>query len=356
MTDPGEIFAIGSIVMRKMVLLFAALLLSACFDDGGKVIRLSGNTMGTTYSVVAVNVPEYMTHKQLSDAVEATLARVNASMSNWDPASEVTIFNEARHTSRVKISPDFARVMAGANRVHELSEGKFDVTLGPLIDLWGFGAKKPGDPIPADADIAAALDRVGQADLLELDEATLTLRKTDPEVSINLSGIAKGFGADAVAATLSGMGVEQYLVEIGGDLVTRGVNDRGEPWVIGIERPDPGSGAVEMIVPVSDLGMATSGDYRNFFEQDGVRYSHLLDPTTGRPITHRATSVTVLAENAMMADALATAMIVLGDREGMRIAEEQGLAVFFISRNPKGYEPEFVTATSTAFENYRNRH
>lgn len=338
--------------MRLLYVLPLGLLLAGCFDEEtGETYRLAGETMGTTYHVVAVDVPPEVTETQLAVAVDETLKAVNASMSNWDPNSEVSLFNADTGTEPVAISPEFAHVMAAANEVHALSGGKFDVTLFPLIELWGFGAKKPGDPIPSDAEIAAALEHVGQARFLTLEGGALA--KSDPAVSVNLSAIAKGYGNDAVAEALRGFGVENYLVEIGGDLVAAGVNDKGEPWKIGIETPDAKSNAVEMVLPVSDLGMATSGDYRNYFEQDGVRYSHLIDPTTGRPVTHRATSVTVLAESGMMADALATAMMVLGEEAGMAVAEANDLAVFFISRAEAGADQEYVKHASPAFEKLR---
>lgn len=314
-----------------------------------EAVRLSGATMGTTYNITAIG-PE-LDEKTLSTKVEETLKAVNASMSNWDPKSEVSVFSASTDTSPVSISPEFASVVAAANAVHEGSGGRFDVTLGPLIELWGFGPRKPEDPVPPEAAIEEALGRVGQARLLALNETAGTLAKSDPGVGINLGAIAKGYGVDAVAETLRGFKAEDYMVEIGGDLVTRGVNDQGNPWRIGIEKPEVGGQSVELVVPVSNRGLATSGDYRNFFEHDGKRYSHILDPTTGRPITHRTTSVTVVAENAMMADAWATAMLVLGAEEGLKLAEELGLAVFFISRGANGSEDDYSISQSTGFAN-----
>ncbi|WP_068117023.1 FAD:protein FMN transferase [Tropicimonas marinistellae] len=338
--------------MRALFLLPVAVLLSGCFgEDTGETYRLSGETMGTTYNITAVDVPGDVTEEALATAVNEALAAVNASMSNWDEASEVSLFNADPGPAPYAISPEFAHVMAAANEVHALSLGKFDVTLFPLIELWGFGAKKPGDPVPSEAEIAAALEHVGQAELVTLDGETLA--KADPAVSVNLSAIAKGYGNDAVAETLRGFGIENYLVEIGGDLVAAGLNEEGAPWKIGVETPDAGAQSIEMVLPVSDLGMATSGDYRNFFEQDGIRYSHIIDPTTGRPVTHRTTSVTVLAESGMMADALATAMMVLGAEEGMAVAEANDLAVYFISRAEAGAGEDYVKQASPAFEKRR---
>lgn len=339
--------------MRALYLLPFGLLLTGCFgEEKGETYRLSGETMGTTYNVVAVDVPGEVTETELSVAIEETLAAVNAAMSTWDKASEISLFNAQESTEPVTISPAFAHVMGAANDVHALSNGKFDVTLFPLIELWGFGARtKPGESFPTDEEITTALTHVGQAELVQLDGQAL--KKIDPEVSVNLSAIAKGYGNDAVAEALKGFGIENYLVEIGGDLVSAGQNDKGEAWKIGIETPDAKANSVEMVLPVSDLGMATSGDYRNFFEQDGVLYSHIIDPTTGRPVTHRATSVTVLAENGMMADALATAMMVLGEEEGMEVARANDLAVFFISRAEPGSDQEYVKQASPAFEKLR---
>ncbi|WP_291738141.1 FAD:protein FMN transferase, partial [Leisingera sp. F5] len=169
----------------------------------------------------------------------------------------------------------------------------------------------------------------------------------------NFSGTkasARGYGVDAVAAALQGFGVENYMVEIGGDLVTKGENAKGEAWRIGIEKPDAAAQTVQLIVPVSNLGLATSGDYRNYFEHEGMRYSHILDPVAGRPVTHATTSVTVIAENAMLADAWATAMLVLGRENGLKLAQEHKLAVFFIDRDVQAGADAYMTSASSAFE------
>ncbi len=335
--------------MRHLTALALTCLVSGClFDSEPDVVSLSGETMGTTFNITAIG--DDLDEAALASAVEATLADVNAKMSNWDPNSEVSTFSASPSTDPVSVSPEFATVIAAANDVHDKSGGTFDVTLGPLIELWGFGPRKPEDPVPSDADIQAALDAVGQARLLSLDTQAGTLSKSDPGVGINLSAIAKGYGIDAVAETLAETGIENYLVEIGGDVVAKGENDKGESWRIGVEKPDAGSQDLQLIVPLNNLGMATSGDYKNFFEQDGVRYSHIIDPTTGRPITHHTTSVTVLAENAMMADAWATAMLALGQDEGMKLAEEHKLAVFFISRDVTNGDDAYITVQSSAFK------
>ncbi len=335
--------------MRLLPALALITLLTGClFDKEPDVVRLSGETMGTTFNVTAIG--EDLDETALAASVEETLAAVNAKMSNWDPNSEVSTFSASTSTDPVAVSDEFALVLAAANDVHNKTDGAFDVTLGPLIELWGFGPRKPEDPVPSDADIEAALAGVGQNRLLTLDAEAGTLAKSEPGVGINLSAIAKGYGIDAVAETLRDAGIENYLVEIGGDLVSKGQNDKGETWQIGIEKPQAGSQSLQLIVSLDDRGMASSGDYKNYFEQDGVRYSHIIDPTTGRPITHRTTSVTVLAENAMMADAWATAMLALGQEKGMQLAEEHKLAVYFISRDVTGGDDAYITSHSSALK------
>ncbi|WP_050603821.1 FAD:protein FMN transferase [Ruegeria sp. 6PALISEP08] len=331
---------------------FVALLSGCLFDKEPEVVRLSGETMGTTFNVTAIG--DDLDENKLAISVEKTLAEVNAKMSNWDPKSEVSEFSASASTDPMSVSDEFALVIAAANDVHEKSGGTFDVTLGPLIELWGFGPRKPEDPVPSDAEIETALSGVGQSRLLTLDTNAGTLAKSDASVGINLSAIAKGYGIDAVAESLRDAGIEDYLVEIGGDLVAQGQNEKGEAWRIGIEKPETGSQTIQLIVSLNDRGMASSGDYKNFFEHDGVRYSHIIDPTTGRPITHRTTSVTVLAENAMMADAWATAMLSLGQEKGLKLAEEHKLAVYFISRDVTGGDEAYITAHSTAFKDALN--
>ncbi|WP_138466444.1 FAD:protein FMN transferase [Poseidonocella sp. HB161398] len=331
--------------MRAILLCTALLSVSACWPDSApKSVKIEGQTMGTTYHVTVVDGPKDLDEEKLSEVTEAALKDILAHVNNWDPTSEVSKFSASASTDPVEISPELQSVMSEANRINALSGGKFDVTLAPLIDLWGFGPKKPGEPIPSDAEIAAALETVGQADKLVLGDGTL--QKTIPGVSLNLSAIAKGQGIDAVGDAVAAAGATRYLVEIGGDLVSKGLNAEDGPWVIGVERPDAASQTVEVIIPVTDLGMATSGDYRNYFEQDGVRYSHIIDPTTGRPITHTTASVTVLADTAMSADGLATALLAMGEEEAMPLAEAEDIPVMFITRK----DGAFVTASSSSFD------
>ncbi len=335
--------------MERLLLLGLVMVLAACQADTAK-LEFSGETMGTTYSIVALDRTATLEEDEIKAAIERTLSEVNAKMSNWDPNSEISRFNAIENTEPVEISPELAKVMEAADEVHEASLGQFDVTLGPLIELWGFGARTPESPVPSDESIKAALDSVGQSKGLTLTRDPATLSKGRSDISVYLAAIAKGYGVDEVAATIRGFGIEDFMVEIGGDLYASGSNPDGQPWRIGIERPDATDRAVEEVVTLSGLGMATSGDYRNYFEEDGVRYSHIIDAVTGRPVTHKTASVTVLAESAMLADAWATALLALGEQRGMEVSKRHDLAVFFIVRDDSSAETGFSSIVTPRFE------
>ncbi|MBE3637871.1 FAD:protein FMN transferase [Mangrovicoccus algicola] len=331
--------------MRVTLLLSSLLALSACWPESrAEPLRIEGSTMGTTYHVTVVDPPEGMDEDRLREIADASLAGLLSHVNNWDPGSEVSAFSASASTEPVTVSPVLRAVVAESARINALSGGMFDVTLAPLIDLWGFGPRRPEDPVPGEAEIAAAMEDVGQADKLVLEGDRL--RKTRPGVSVNLGAIAKGQGIDAVGDAIAAAGATRYLVEIGGDLVAAGQNPEDRPWSIGIERPDAASRTVQTVIPVSGYGMATSGDYRNYFEQDGIRYSHILDPTTGRPVTHATASVTVLAETAMAADGLATALLAMGEEAAMPLARAEDIPVMFITRR----DGAFVTETSPSFD------
>lgn len=267
-------------------------------------------------------------------------------MSNWDPASEISRFNARTDTAPVTVSPQLAQVMQAAEAVNTASAGAFDTTMGPLIELWGFGA--PGArPMPDADQIAAAQLRSGHRNTLATQGTRLQKKQGDAQVY--LAAIGKGYGADHVGRALEQLGVSDYMVEIGGDLYASGRNPEGLPWQIGVETPNAHDRAVMDVIGVSGLGLASSGDYRNYFERDGERFSHIIDPTTGRPITHHTASATVLADNAMLADAWATAMLILGRDRGLEIAREQDLAVMFIERDTDLAHLGFKKHASPAF-------
>ncbi len=329
------------IVLNRRIFMALPVVLAAC-KGGPSVLDFAGATMGTTFSVKAIDPTGKVSEENLRNAVQGALTEANRSLSNWDAASEVSRFNAAQTTDPIKVSAPLYDVARAAEDVRRASEGRFDVALGPLIELWGFGASSRTKSAPTDAEIEHVLAaRQGKA---ELTFGEGTIRKSHPRNEIFLSAIGKWHGVDMVAKAVRGLGIHDFMVEIGGDLYTSGRNQDGLAWRIGVETPSELGGGVQQVVNLKTHGMATSGDYRNYFEVDGQRYSHILDAESGRPITHRTASATVVTENAMLADAWATAMLVLGSVKGLKIAEANDLAVFFVDRNDDGFA---ATASST---------
>lgn len=325
-------------MILRFVVTGLLLVLAGCGPEPPLII--DGPTMGTTYRIKIVDAD--VDEARLREEIDQELRRINDLMSTYIPESEISRFNRAPLGEWIPVSGDLLEVVALARQIHQDSGGAFDPTVGPLVNLWGFGPN-PGDQrVPGDDEIAATRTRVG-FDLLASSQEAL---KRDGEIYVDLSAIAKGYGVDQVAELLDRHRIVNYLVEVGGELRARGRNDRNQPWRIAIERPDTGYRVPFETVNLSDLAMATSGDYRNFFEIDGVRYSHTIDPATGRPITHNLASVTVIAETAALADGMATAINVMGSERGLSLAEELNLAVFVIIKTAQGY----VEQHSTAFE------
>jgi thiamine biosynthesis lipoprotein len=297
-------------------------------------VQLAGPTMGTTWSVVLAG--DGHTRNDLTSARQAIvdrLERVNGLMSTWDPDSELSRLNAHTGPGPFPVSADTMQVLALARAVSQRTGGAFDVTVGPLVAAWGFGAgaRLPGQG-PDAAELRELRSRVGYQ-MLELDEADGTVTKARPDLRCDLSAIAKGYGVDEVARGLEGLGWTDYLVEVGGEVRVRGERPEGGPWRVGIERPDQAMRMVQGVVALRDRSMATSGDYRNFYEVEGERRSHIVDPRTGRPVTHGVASVSVVAREAVLADAWATALTVLGPDEGLALAEAEGLAAYFLVRS-----------------------
>jgi len=323
--------------------IFAVLGLTAC----GPVepILITGNTMGTTYSVKVV---DEIDAAGLSQKIEERLIKVNELMSTYLPYSEISRINQLPVGEVLEVSAENLRMLQIARLLYQQSEGKFDITVGPLVRLWGFGPDPIKTVVPESADIAAALGMLG---LETIEVINGQIRKTQP-VELDFSAIAKGYGVDELARLVDESGAKNYLVEIGGELRASGRNSNGALWLIGIERPDASIRSALTAIPLDNLAMATSGDYRNYFEVDGIRYSHTLDPTTGYPITHNVVSVTVLAETTALADGYATAIDVMGAETGMALANRQNLPIFVILRNGS----EFTTQSSVAFDEYMAAH
>ncbi|MGE5155667.1 MAG: FAD:protein FMN transferase, partial [Bdellovibrio bacteriovorus] len=271
--------------------------------------------------------------------IDAVLQEVNREISTYDPDSELSRLNRNPGTDWIPISPNLHGILAEGLRLSALTAGAFDVTVGPLVNLWGFGPEAKADAVPAPEAIAAALERVGYGKI-ELRQDPPGVRKARGDLYIDLSALGEGYGADRVAAYLDSQGVTDYMVAVAGTIRARGCNARGQPWGIAVETPREGERSVQRVVPLEAGAVSTSGDYRNFFEQGGRRYSHHIDPRTGASVAHRLASATVVlppaAGDAMRADGLATALVVLGEEKGPALAESQGLAALFIVREGEG--------------------
>jgi len=336
-------FSARALVAQLSALLLVALGLAACAPDK-ETWKLTGPTMGTSYHITVVDVSAggtrgELTRGELKGLVDAELAAVNQEMSTYIPDSELMRFNRAAVGEEVTVSPHLAEVVARALDIYRQSDGAFDVTVGPLVNLWGFGPSPEPETIPSDDEIAALRAVLG-SDALNLQGAILSKKRP---VEIDLSAIAKGHGVDRVAELLEAKGIENYLVEVGGELRTAGVNPQGKPWRIGVERPSGGQ-VVQKPIAVSGKAVATSGDYRNYYERDGKRYAHTIDPRSGRPVEHRLASVTVIAETCAEADGYATALNVIGADAALKLAEEQNLAVFLLVKTDSGFEERSSSA------------
>ena len=335
--------------MNKMKILFLVafvLVLSACFpsnNTGKKEILLQGLTMGTTYNIKVVGTKEQVQALNLQHKIDAALKQINQEMSTYIKTSEISLFNQSTSIETVHISPGFTRVLKESIRLGQLSEGKLDITVGPLVNLWGFGPDQRPNKVPSDEALARAKERVG---LQKLALEGNQLSKKIPDLYIDLSTIAKGYGVDVIAELIESNGLTNYLVEIGGELRLRGFKHTGELWAIAIEKPilDPSGAqrAVQQAIIPKDNALATSGDYRNYFEADGRRFSHIIDPDTGKPIDHNLVSVTVIHPSSMTADGLSTTLMVMGMEKGMAFAIKNNLAAFFISKTENGFDEQFT--------------
>lgn len=300
---------------------------------GAAVIALGGETMGTGWSARVV-APAGGVPDGLEAAIRAELDLIVVQMSQWEPESDLSRFNAAPPGAWRPVPPAFSEVLAAALSVAKASGGAFDPAMGRVADLWGFGPSGPRRDVP-DAPAIAAAHAGGRA---TVDHDPLLLRaRRSADAALDFSGIAKGYAVDAVARRLRALGLADFLVEIGGELRGEGIRPDGQPWWVVIE-PAPGSCDAPIRVALHGLAIATSGNYARGFEQDGTRYSHTLDPRTGRPVDNGIVSTSVLHAECMFADAWATALTVLGPDAGMALAEAQGLAVQIAVRDGNSVE------------------
>lgn len=300
-----------------------------------EVLELAGATMGTRYSV-KIRPGQVTALEALGDRLEAELARINGLMSTWQEDSELSRFNRSRAADWFEVSRDTYRVVAAAIEIGQATGGALDVTVGPLVDLWGFGPGQTAAHPPEKRAIRRTLERCGMGQLAVRADPP-ALRKSNPELEVDLSSIAKGFAVDRLGEILAAEGIDHYLVEIGGEIRASGAKSDETPWRVAVEKPAAEQRTVQQVIEIHNQGLATSGNYRNFFVADGQRYSHLINPRTGYPVPDEVASVSVLAASTMQADALATAFMIMGADATVAYADSESLAVLVIERTEAGF-------------------
>jgi FAD:protein FMN transferase len=321
-----------------------------------QIYRLDGQTMGTTYQILITGFPDTISGNQLADTIGQKLQRLDKElMSTYAPESELSQFNQSEPGQWFKVSPELAYVVDQALVYSRLTQGYFDITVGPLVNRWGFGPlvgqRVDHSRIPSAEEISQLQQQIG-FEHIQVSLNPPQLYKDAP-VYLDLSGIAKGYAVDVVAEYFDSLAMPSYFIEIGGELRIKGLKPDGAGWVPAIEKPV--DSATPEVIQIfysqgESLAVAGSGDYRNYFEDNGVRYSHEIDPFTGWPAAHTLAAVTVIADTALQADALATAFMVMGEEKSMALATELNLAVYFISKQDEA--DNFRETYTTRFAGY----
>ena len=322
--------------MLRFLTLLLALCATAC-HRAPSLIDLSGPTMGTTYSVKVVDAPEGIDSHAVRVVIDEVLATIDVQMSAYRPDSEISRFNASATTDWFRVSDDFVTVVAGARAVSERSGGALDITVAPLVKLWGMGPAGEMKALPDEATLAAAKARVGYANL-EVQQTPPAIRRQVPELTVDLNAVAPGYAVDLLASRFVALGIANFMIDIGGEVRARGRNAQGALWRIAIERPVDAEPEPFAIAQIDDMAITTSGEYRHYVMRDGRRYSHTIDPRTGRPVEHALASVAVVQPTALEADAWATALNVLGENEGYELAERLQIPALFIVAKGDGLE------------------
>jgi FAD:protein FMN transferase len=314
--------------MRLTVIVLTALCLVACSREPQELV-LSGPTMGTTYNIKVVGTPANVDAGAVRRAIDEVLASIDVEMSTYRDDSAVSRFNAVRSTQWIDVPAGLARVVAVAQRVSERSGGAFDITVAPLVQAWGFSASGEPEKLPTDLQIARLRDRIGYR-LLDVRVApTAALRKHQPELTIDVNGVAPGYAVDVLAARFIALGYHDFMIDIGGEVLARGRNASGALWRIAVERPQDTDPQPFTIIELDNRSVTTSGEYRHYFDRDGQRYSHTIDPLSGHPIPSHG-SVAVIGATSLEIDAWATALNVLGPDKGLEVAEREGIAAMYV--------------------------
>ncbi|MFT8211325.1 MAG: FAD:protein FMN transferase ApbE [Symbiopectobacterium sp.] len=324
---------------RVCLILVSLAVYNTAIADTRPLTSLEGKTMGTFYSVkIRGELPE--NKAQLQQEIDALLEQANDDISTYREDSTLSRFNRYQGSDPQRIPGGMADIILAAQRIGRATDNAMDITVGPLVNLWGFGPQKQPVTIPTQAQIDNARQSVGLQHLTLISNSQGEwLQKDLPSLYVDLSTLGEGYGADLLAQLLmTRKGITNYLVSVGGAISSRGVNGQGVPWRVAIQKPTDRENAVQAAVDLQGYSISTSGSHRNYFEQDGKRYSHVIDPSTGRPINHTLVSATVIAKTALEADGWDTGLMVLGTEKALKVAEQHGLAVYLITKTDNGFE------------------
>ncbi|WP_371972930.1 FAD:protein FMN transferase ApbE [Lelliottia nimipressuralis] len=309
---------------------------------------LEGKTMGTFWRVSIMNV-DARRADELRAKIQSQLDADDQLLSTYKNDSALMRFNLSNSTSLWPVSEAMADIVTEALHIGYKTNGAMDITVGPLVNLWGFGPTKQPEKIPDQAQIDDARARTGLQHLTVINQyGQQYLQKDIPDLFVDLSTVGEGYAADHLAALMTQEGISRYLVSVGGALVSRGLNASDQPWRVAIQKPTDTQNAVQAVVDINGHGISTSGSYRNYYELDGKRLSHVIDPQTGRPIEHNLVSVTVIAPTALEADTWDTGLMVLGPEKAKEVVRQEGLAVYMITREGE----TFKTWMSPQFQSF----
>lgn len=326
---------------RLICLMFGVSLLASCdnvTDEARNTLVIEGKTMGTFYRVSLAGV-DNSREAALRQQIEAQLAEDDHQLSTYKADSVLSRFNQYQGSVPQRISAGMADIIVTSLRIGQKTSGAMDITVGPLVNLWGFGPQKQPIKTPTDTQIEAARLQIGLQHLKVIQqEDGEYLQKDQPNMYVDLSTVGEGYATDHLARLIEGNGISNYLVSVGGAVVSRGYNAKGAPWQVAIQKPTDKESTVQAIVDLQGMGISTSGSYRNYYELDGQRLSHIIDPATGHPITHKLVSATVIAPTALEADGWDTGLMVLGTKKAMALAEKEHLAVYLITKKGDSFE------------------
>lgn len=323
-----------------------AVTLSACDSNSERVEVLSGPTMGSTYTIKYVYNATTPAADAVGVVVQSILDEVDRQMSTYRLDSDIARFNQSPANTCMQMPQPVLELAQYGYELSRSSDGAFDLTLGPLLDLWGFGPQARGKRVPSADDIATAKAKVGYQHVRVVDDQLCK----DADVKVEFNSIAAGYTVDRISQRFNELNIDSYMIEVTGELLAKGLKPDGSPWRIALEQPlGDGQRVIQRVLEIDGYGLNTSGDYRNYFEEDGVRFSHTIDPQVGAPISHSLASVTVVDRSTLHADGLGTLLLVLGPERGLAFAEEHKIAAFFIMRDGDGFATQVSSEFSRIF-------